>query len=509
MKLNIKVFLSALVLSVSTGVCACACTGFYVGKAVSTDGSVMIARTEDMTSSNSKRFIVHPAKDYAEGTYYTDAHGLKVKNPAHTYRYSALPGSASRHIGEAPFGAAGFNELGVAATSTITAYPSEKVLSIDPFTENGLYELSANDLILSRASTAREGIEIIAAIVDEHGSGEGNIIMVADKNEAWYMEILSGHQYAAIKLPDDMAAVIPNAYMLGEFDITSEDVIYSKDLVNLPKKNGFLKQTNGKINLRETYSEPKKDTNTIRIWGGLRKLHGVTGNDPYKTEYELLFKPTQKISLKDVMDASRYRYEDTEYNVNLPENKYVRPIGTSRQEECHILQIRPNMSVEAGCIEWLCIGNAEFAPYVPYYAAAMTDTPLMYKIDAPTYNEYSMYWASRSLSTISALNREAYGSKIQEFFSEYENNLIANISKTDSKMSLSTNKAATANELADGLADDYFSKTREMFRQLMLYLAEFEGKDEFEDNTYTFEHGLSPALSTNSVYTLPPVISVE
>lgn len=507
--MKLKILLSALVLSLSTAAGAYACTGFYVGKDVSADGSVMIARTEDMTSSNSKRFIIHPAKDHAEGTYYTDAHGLKVKNPAHTYRYSALPGSASRHIGEAPFGAAGFNELGVAATSTITAYPNEKVLSLDPFTENGLYELSANDLILSRASTAREGIKIIAAIVDEHGSGEGNIIMVADKNEAWYMEILSGHQYAAIKLPNDMAAVIPNAYMLGEFDITSEDVIYSKDLVNLPKTNGFLKQTNGKINIRETYSEPKKDSNTIRIWGGLRKLHGVTGDDPYKTEYELLFKPTKKISVKDVMDATRYRYEDTEYNVNLPENKYVRAIGTSRQEESHILQIRQNMPIESSCIQWLCIGNAEFAPYVPYYAAAMTDTPLMYKLDAPTYNEYSMYWASRSLSTISALNRDAYGSKIQAFFSEYENKLIANISKTDSKMSLSTDKTAAANKLANDIADDYFSKTRETFRQLMLYLAEFEGRDEFENNTYEFKIDISPEISATPVYTLAPVITVE
>ncbi len=509
MKFNIKILLSAIALSISTGVCAYACTGFYVGKDVSTDGSVMIARTEDMTSSNSKRFIIHPAADHTPGTYYVDAYGLKVEYPAHTYRYSALPGSASRHIGSAPYGAAGFNELGVAATSTVTAYPSDAALKADPFTEHGLYELSANDLILSRATTAREGIEIIAAIVDEHGSGEGNIIMVADKNEAWYMEILSGHQYAAIKLPDDMAAVIPNAYMLGEIDVNSPDVIVSKDLVNLPRQHGFLRQTNGKINLRETYSAPKKDSNTIRIWGGQKKLHGVVSDNPYETKYELLFKPTKKISVKDVMDATRYRYEDTEYNVNLPENKYVRAIGTSRQEECHILQIRRNMPVESSCIEWLCMGNAEFAPYVPYYAAAMTDTPVMYKIDAPVYNEYSAYWEARSLSTLCALNRTAYGSKVQEFFREYEDNLIKNVSKTDAKMSLSTNRNATANELAQDIADDYLSKTRELFRAVMMYLAEFEGQDEYENNTYKFEISFSSQISSKPTYTLPPVLTVE
>ena len=47
-----------------------ACTGFYVGKDVSEDGSVMIARTEDITSYSSKRFVVHPAADHAEGEMF-------------------------------------------------------------------------------------------------------------------------------------------------------------------------------------------------------------------------------------------------------------------------------------------------------------------------------------------------------------------------------------------------------------------------------------------------------
>ena len=47
------------------------------------------------------------------------------------------------------------------------------------------------DLVLPRVKTAREGIELVAKVLDEKGSAEGNIIVVADKNELWYMEILS------------------------------------------------------------------------------------------------------------------------------------------------------------------------------------------------------------------------------------------------------------------------------------------------------------------------------
>ena len=506
MKINISKKVCAIAASIIllSSTAASACTGFYVGKEVSSDGSVMIARTEDMVSSNSKRFIVHPAADHEDGEVYKDAHGLTVEYPKHTYRYTATPGSATRGIGDTPFGAAGFNELGVAATSTITAYPSKKAIAVDPFVENGLYELSANDIILSRATSARHGIEIIADIIDKYGSGEGNIIMTADENEAWYMEIYTGHQYAAIKLPDNMAAVIPNAYMLGEIDVNSPDVIVSENLVSLAEKHRFLNRTNGKINLRKTYAEDKKDSNTIRIWGGQRLLHGKVNKNPYDTEYVLRFEPTEKISVKDVMDASRTRYEGTNYSLDIPANKYIRSISTSRQEECHILQIRPDMPKEMACIQWLCLSNAEFAPYLPYYATAISDTPSVCKLDAPDYNEKSMYWASRSLNTLCAQNRELYGNKIKEFYNQYENNLIEYVSIMDKKMQSSPAKIKTATDLCFDITYDAYGKSRNLFGQLIKFIAAYEGADEFENNKLEFEINLDTDVKEVSSHISSP-----
>lgn len=484
----------------SSAVSAFACTGVYVGKGVSEDGSVMIARTEDMISSNSKKFIVHPAEDHSEGEYYTDAYGLRVPYPEHTYRYTATPGSALRGIGDAPFGAAGFNELGVAATSTITAYPNEKAIKSDPFVKDGLYELSANDIILSRATSARHGIEIAAEIVERNGSGEGNIIMTADENEAWYMEIYTGHQYAAIKLPEDKAAVIPNAYMLGEIDVNSPDVIVSDELVSLAEKNGFLEETNGKINLRKTYAEKEKDSNSIRIWGGRRLLGGSVGDDPYKTEYSLLFKPSKKISVKDVMEVSRTRYEGTKYCLDIPGNKYIRSIATARQEECHILQIRPNMPMETACVEWLCLANAEFAPYLPYYAAAMTDTPQVCKKDSVEYTPYSMYWSNRSLATVAAQNRTLYGNKIKEFYDEYENAVIDRLDLMDKEMLQSKSKTVTANKLAMNTTYDACNKSQSLFKELIKFMAVYEGEDESKGENPKFEIQQKPTVEETPSY---------
>lgn len=503
MKFNIltKIISVSSAIMIFAASAAQACTGVYVGKDVSADGSVMIARTEDISSANSKRFVVHPAKDHQEGECYTDAFGMSVPYPSHTYRYSATPASKYRGIGDNPYGAAGFNELGVAATSTITAYPNTKAIGADPFVETGLHELSANDIILSRATSARHGIEIVAEIVDKYGSGEGNIIMTADENEAWYMEIYTGHQYAAIKLPDDMAAVIPNAYMLGEIDINSDDVIVSKDLVRLAKINGFYKETNGKINLRQTYAEKEKDSNSIRIWGGRRLLHADVEKDPYKTEHILLFKPSEKITVKDVMDVTRTRYEGTKYSLDLPENKYLRGISTARQEECHILQIRPDMPKETACVMWLCLGNAEFAPYLPYYASAITETPEICTLDAPDYSNDSMYWANRSLSTISALNRTLYGNKIKEFYSEYEKALIENMSVLDEEMSESITKSHTANKICRNIAYDGFNKSKALYAELIKFLALYEGEDETKGNNPEFEINLKPEVEPIPAYT--------
>ena len=79
--------------------------------------------------------------------------------------------------------------------------------------------------------TAKEGVELLAKIVREKGAAEGNIVTIADKTGVWYMEILSGHQYAAIKFPDDKYAVFPNTFFLGSVDKNdTENTILSADL---------------------------------------------------------------------------------------------------------------------------------------------------------------------------------------------------------------------------------------------------------------------------------------
>ena len=69
---------------------ALACTGVYVGKDVSDQGTYIIARSEDQGQSDyNKMFLVQPHVDNVPGRYIEDtATGFRIPLPATTYQYT-------------------------------------------------------------------------------------------------------------------------------------------------------------------------------------------------------------------------------------------------------------------------------------------------------------------------------------------------------------------------------------------------------------------------------------
>ena len=169
------------------------------------------------------------------------------------------------------------------------------------------------------------------------------------------------------------------------------------------------------------------------------------------------------------------------------------------------------MDKEVGCIEWLCMGNCEFAPFVPYYAAALSDTPYMCRVDSIGYSEASMYWAARGLSTVCAGDRELYGNRVKEFFSKYEDSLIEDIKESDKLMTATKQKTAMANKLCADNVFDLFNKQHAMYKELITFIADYEGADERRDNELKFEPTLTPAKAAFVSHTtdLPTVFTID
>lgn len=452
---------------------ALACTGTIVGSDWTDDGSTIVARTEDISPNHAKNFIVHPRTTYKAGEMFKDVTtDFTYPQPSVAYQYTSVPDTDIQDDGY--YGEIGFNEYGVSVDGTVSASANDKAQAADPYVEDGLREADLVDVILPRVKSAREGVNLVIDILNEKGAAEGNIFTISDKDEVWYIEIYTGHRFAAYKVPDNVVAVFPNCFMLGYVDLNNaESYVASKDLIEFAKANGFYQEYNGKFHAALSYSEPVSGGNRDRLWAGQNFLgHAVDYDTPV---FDLFFTPDdgEKISVKEVMELQRYRNEGTD---KTPEkDSSVRTIGTERSAEAHIVQFKDEYPKELGGLMWMTMGNPEHAVYLPSYGN-ITDTADAYQVQAINYDADSAYWKFRSLSTLAELDREKYGAGVRAYWSDYQDALIAQQEQTDdtvvAMMAKNKTKAAEyTTELAEDIANDAMGKADIMFSELMGYIA--------------------------------------
>lgn len=469
----------ALILSTAN---SSACTGVYVGKDASTDGSILIARSEDQsTGAYNKLFFTVPRIENKPGRTMDDPiNGFSLPLPATTFHYTVLQDYTEGDDG--PYPASCVNEYGVTVIGTVSASPKEEVLKADPFVEAGLREAVLPAAVDCSVKTAKEGVALLTSIVDKYGSAEGNIVFIGDQKEAWIVEIYSGHQWCAQKMPSDKVAVFGNQFMIGYVDpADTGNVMYSKELFSLADKNGWTTKIDGKVSLAATYGEPLDDYSNMRTWGGHYLLAPSTaGTYDSNKYYDLFYKPDKKVSALDVMNVERFRYEGTPLDVTLPGNADLRVIGVERSSDIHLAQIRDNYPAAISTIQWLCMGNAEHSVFLPALNN-ITDTNKAYKVDTSSYDPSSAYWKFKRIDALSEQNRKYYGKGARDCWSYYENtmydrmintewNKIADLYQKDPKAA-----AAYSTKLADTMARQAMDESDQMFNAQLTYIMDYTG----------------------------------
>ena len=340
-----------------------ACTGFYVGSDVSESGNTIIGQTCDFLPYNPVALHYFEASD-KPGHTIDGYHGFSYPLPDHTYGFS---GSYFVYIdtGIGCDGSGSVNECGLAVTGSITTYSNDAALAADPLVEAGLGEDCMSWIAASCASNARDAVILIAGIIDSYGSSENNIYMFADKNEAWFMEVYTGHQYLAVKLPTDKVAFFGNETCITHISDYTE-YIASKDLLKLPVEHGFAVFDDGEMNIMKTYAIPFDDSSHMRTWIGHHILAPSLYSSEYDDEmvYDHLFAPDDAVSVKDIMELTRNRYEGTPYCPDdTGESKTV--VGTETTAEAHILEIDKSLPDEMSVTRWSCIGPTVYNAYIP------------------------------------------------------------------------------------------------------------------------------------------------
>ncbi|WP_349919939.1 C69 family dipeptidase [Aeromonas veronii] len=397
------------------GSSADACTGLIVGKGASADGSVMIARNEDFGVNNwNKHLVFHPARQN-EGKLWKLGNGLEVPMPKAFLAYSAIRDwdAVTSEPAGGYYEERGINEANVAISATTSAEVNERAQKADPLIETGVIEAVIPTLILPQAKSAKEGVELLGRYVEQYGAGEGNSLYLADVNEAWLMEIGSGHHWIAVRVPDDSYAMVANGLRIHDVNLDGADVLHSPKLLEFVREHKLLDNADAKaFNFAKAFGVIADPYNVDREWLGQQMLSASHQQSTRQAQYPLFMKPDAPIAVPDVTRVLSATYEGTPLD-----GKAERPIRIDRQLESHIIQLRKEMPKELQGLIWQSYGVLAESVMVPLYNT-LESYPQPYRTGSDSYSDDSAYWQFRSLTALANTNPGKYLPLLREVWAK-------------------------------------------------------------------------------------------
>jgi dipeptidase len=337
------------------------CTGIYVGKNLTADGSVLLGQLGDESSSHWIEVIPHrfweagavlPIGVTTEANFpgvRMEIPQLAESNKYLTVRYSEYKGFPP------PLENGGLNEFGVSVVDVWS--PSRNELrAMTPKNQKGLSYSDEARVMMERAKTAQEAVEIIGRLIDQYGHATfgGNVHLIADAEEGWIIEEFAGGKglWAAKRLgPDDILVIRPGH--IGDFPLEYKDdpnYMGSDNLISFALEQGWYDAESGRaFNISETY---ESDFDKMQA-GHQRHLSSVI-----QAEQTLRAK-APNITLRDVMEILRdqqFLNRATKYG--------------------QVAQLRNGMPNELSVL-WIAIGPPGASVYIPYYLG-ISSVPLEY-----------------------------------------------------------------------------------------------------------------------------------
>ncbi|SDK97704.1 Dipeptidase [Franzmannia pantelleriensis] len=245
--------------------------GIYVGSELTEGGSTYLAGFGHEPSSHWLEII--PRQQHPEGATWqvgvTDQAripGELIDIPQVSTTYKYISSSYSEFAGfPPPLTNGGLNEKGVAARDIWAPSRPELVeMSEDAAEQTPQTGPQYSDLAkaaMERASSAREAVEIIGGLIDEHGFSTygGNSHLIADAEEGWVFINFAGGQglWAAERLGADQIRVSYPGY-IHDFPADpgqSDDYMASDNFVDFAIEQGWWDGEGDYFNVQETYGQ--------------------------------------------------------------------------------------------------------------------------------------------------------------------------------------------------------------------------------------------------------------
>ena len=396
---------------------ALACTNFIVGKRASKDGSVIVSYSADSYGMFGELYhfpaAKHP-KDAMRKIYEWDTGKFlgEIKEAAETYNV----------IGN-------MNEHQVAITESTWGGRPELVDTTGIIDYGSLIYIA-----LQRSKSAREAIKVMTDLVKDYGYySSGETFSIADKNEAWVMELIGkgpgnkGAVWVAIRVPDDCISAHANQSRIQQIPFDDkENCMYSPDVVSLAREKGYFSGKDKDFSFQKAYCP--YDFSALRgcearVWSFFRKYDKTMDKytdfikgDPSKEPMPLYVKPDRLLSVQDVQNGMRDHFEGTDldmtkdagagsykvpyrwrpmtFKVDGQEYTNERAIATQQTGFVIVPQMRNWLPDAIGGILWFGVDDADMAVFTPLYCS-ITESPECYRVgngDIMNFSWTSAFW---------------------------------------------------------------------------------------------------------------------
>ncbi|NLE33652.1 MAG: peptidase [Bacteroidales bacterium] len=514
---------------------ALSCTIVAAGKKATADGSVIISHTDTGPDS---RIYYAPGKTYRPGEKAPVYWGIQdagrpleddgevlgfIPQVRKTYGYFH---SAYSHMNEV--------QLGIAESTTAqrpelvcTREGGKQIMTIE----------QAMIFALQRCDKAREAVLLIGDLMTRYGflpsSGGGSeTLVIADTEEAWIFEVFGvgdgwepgngrpGAIWAAQRLPDDQATMVPNWSIIKEIKAGDKSqFLVSDNYMQEAIDRGWYDPASGKPFIwQEAYCPLPEEYATSRFWlfystfmpnlkqwpdRKLDPANPYKGMQPYYqvveplSIYPFAAVPEKKISVRDVIAFQRSTFEGTIYDMTsypewlvpdgnggyvksplatpfpgsemrkLIKQTYRRPVARHRGHYGMVMQLRHWLPDAIGGVYWVYLDNPYFSPYVPIYAGNLSVAGTYNLYDPEKYDERSARWAIDFVDNLANLQFRDIATDVREARDPFEEELFASQEKVEAEaLIIYREDQGAARRFLTAYSDEKMNRVTEMFLEL-------------------------------------------
>ncbi|MEQ8515498.1 MAG: C69 family dipeptidase [Chromatocurvus sp.] len=438
-----------LILALAFAVPAQASYGIYVGRDLTADGSVLLGGTGEEVSSHWLEIV--PARTHnAEATISVGV-DERANYPGEFIAIPQVPRTAkyitmnyTDYEGfPPPLTNGGLNEHGVAARD-IWAPSRPALAAMTPQPQRGPNYSDLSRIAMERATTAREAVSIIGALMDEYGYSTygGNSHLFADAREGWVVLNFAGGQglWIAQRLgPDEIRMSYPGYIHEVPPDFHErDDWMGSENFISFAVEQGWWDPESGEpFDANAVYGNAEGRSEGVRTIEARLREQAKDGG----------------VTLRQMMNAVR--------------DPLISSDAAGYGQVAHIRQQDPHPALK---MLWVAPTGSVTAPFVPYWIAGAEVLPEFAKHRYLTKGQASSFvkpdfaiqeasrFAGRLFKRLMYYTCDApsrFLPEVTEALTAFENQSIAQVTAIEARALVLFD--ADEPEMARAVIDDYSS----------------------------------------------------